>query len=134
MSKFHSHTPEDATIISAPVQLANFTWLTERSTIAKFKLFPQTQAQILEQYERLDDLSGNQVLSAYLNKGKMNKRETMQVLSAGFEQLSTPQAEALMNKYRASYFLTRVRHDLDLEVAYRYDPYILYIKSKPEKN
>ena len=122
------HTPKDATIVSDPVQLANFTLLTERSTIAKFKLFPQTQAQILEQYERLDDLSGNQV-SAYLDKGKVNKPETMQVLSTGFEQLNTSQAEALMNKYHASYFLTNLEHDLNLEVAYRCDPYILYAKS-----
>ena len=127
-----SHTPEDAIIVSHPIELANFTWLTERSTIAKFKLFPQTQAQILEQYERLDDLSGHH-LAAYVKGGLVNKRETMQVLSAGFVQLSTSQAEALMNKYCASFFLTNVKHNLNLEVAYRYDPYILYM-NKPNQN
>jgi hypothetical protein len=127
------HTPEDAAIISHPVEHANFSWLTERSTIAKFKLFPQSQIQIVEQYERLDDLSGKRALSAYLNEGKVNKSNTIQILSTGFEQLSTSQAVALMNKYRASYFLTKVNHHLNLEVAYRYDPYILYVKSKLEK-
>ena len=127
-----SHTPKDAIVVSHPIELANFTWLTERSTIAKFKLFPQTQDQILEQYKRLNDLSGNR-LAAYVKGGKVNKRETMQVLSTGFEQLSTSQAEALMNKYCASFFLTNVKHHLNLEVAYRYDPYILYV-TKPNKN
>ena len=127
------HTPEDAVVVSSPVQLINFTWLTERSTIAKFKLFPQTKAQILEYYQRLDDLSGNQVWLASLDKGKVTKAKTLQVLNAGFEQLSTSQAEALMNKYHASYFLTDSKHSLNLKVAYRYDPYILYVESKPNK-
>ena len=126
------HTPKDAIVVSHPIELANFTWLTERSTIAKFKLFPQTQDQILEQYKRLNDLSGN-YLAAYVKGGKVNKRETIQVLSAGFEQLSTSQAEALMNKYGASFFLTNVKNHLNFEVAYRYDPYILYM-NKPNQN
>jgi hypothetical protein len=120
------HTPKDALIVSHPVDLSNFTWLTERATIAKFKLLPQTKTKILEYYKRLDDLSGNSVLDKYVSEGKVSKRKTMRILSDGFEHLTKVQAEELMSKYQANYFLTNVNHPLDLKTVYRYDPYVLY--------
>lgn len=121
------NTTKNAVIISSPVKLANFTWLTERSTIAKFKLFSQTKTQILEQYKRLDDLSGNHSLSAYLANGDLDKEKTEKILANGYNNLTTAQAETLMAKYDASYFLTNITHPLDFEIVYRKDPYILYV-------
>ncbi len=123
------HTPKDAVIVSHPIQLVNFSWLTERATIAKVKLFPQTDQKILEYYQRIDDLSGNSSLEEYITQNKLNKRELMQFISDGFEDLSTDQAKALMSKYHSQYFLTTVKHHLELEVAYRYAPYILYYRA-----
>ena len=124
------NTAKNAVIISNPVELDNFSWLTERSTIAKFKLFAQTKARILEQYQRWDDLSGNSVLSAYLKSGSVSKQKTRKVLANGYAHLTVAQVETLMTKYKANYFLTNVAHHLDLEIAHRQSPYILYVKSK----
>ncbi len=124
------NTAKNAVIISNPVELDNFSWLTERPTIAKFKLFAQTKARILEQYQRWDDLSGNSVLSAYLKSGSLSKQKTRKVLANGYAHLTVAQVETLMTKYKANYFLTNVAHHLDLETAHRQSPYILYVKSK----
>jgi len=36
----------------------------------------------------------------------------------GYNHLTTAQAEELMGKYRADYFVTRMEHQLDLPIAY----------------
>ncbi|WP_019505388.1 DUF6798 domain-containing protein [Pleurocapsa sp. PCC 7319] len=122
----HQHTPQDAAIISSPVEQTNFSWLTERSTIAKFKLLPQTKAAIIEQYQRWDDLSGNYVLGKYVASGKVSKQKTKEVLEEGYSKLTTAQVKRLMNKYGASYILTKNKHQLNLEVVYRHPPFVLY--------
>lgn len=50
-----TYTPTDATVISPPVDMVDFTWLSDRLTIAKLKLLPQAKAGILEWYQRLSD-------------------------------------------------------------------------------
>ena len=123
------NTAKNAVIISNPVELDNFSWLTERSTVAKFKLFAQTKARISEQYQRWDNLSGNSALSAYLASETINKQKTKEVLANGYDHLTVAQVENLMTKYKANYFLTNVTHHLELEIAHRQSPYILYVKS-----
>jgi hypothetical protein len=123
-----SNTPQDAIIVSHPVELTNFAWLTERGTIAKVKLLPQTEAQIIEYYQRLDDLSGDRVLRPYVDLGSIDLSTLVDILSEAYENLNTQEAINLMRKYRASYFLTDTEHQLDLPVAYRYEPYLLYRK------
>ena len=120
------NTDKNAVIISSPAELPNFTWITERSTIVKLKLFSQNKTQIIEQYKRLDDLSGNHSFSHYLNSGNLNRKKTRKILADGYNSLTTSQAKDLMTKYHASYFLTRIKHNLDLEVAHLQEPYILY--------
>lgn len=128
-----SHTPQDAIVVSHPIELVNFSWLTERGTIAKIKLFPQTDQKIIEYYQRIDDLSGNFPLTQYITEGKIKKTQFLKSLSEGYELLNTEQATALMSKYNSQYFLTTTKQHLDLEVAYRYEPYILYHKSNSSK-
>ncbi len=41
-----NHTEPDAIVISYPWKLANFTWMTERATVVKLKMFPQTKNQL----------------------------------------------------------------------------------------
>ncbi|MDJ0568943.1 MAG: hypothetical protein QNJ53_07830 [Pleurocapsa sp. MO_192.B19] len=121
-----NHTPQDAVIISSPVEQTNFSWLTERSTIAKFKLLPQTKAAIIEQYQRWDDLSGNHILGAYVASGKVSKQKTQKILEQGYNNLTTAQVKQLMSKYDANYIVTKSKHQLNLEVVYRHPPYTLY--------
>jgi hypothetical protein len=120
------NTPQDAVVVSHPVELTNFTWLTERGTIAKVKLLPQTEAEILEYFERLDDLSGDRVLRPYVDRGSIDLKTLVDILSEGYENLNTQEALVLMQKYHAGYFLTDIQHPLDLPIAHRYDPYLLY--------
>lgn len=134
----YSYTPKDTIFVSPPVEFVNFTWLTERPTIAKFKLLSQTKAGILAWYERLNDLSGN-ILNDYLSSKisplpthvSINVRagEVTEVLTAGYNNLTTAQANALMTKYRAEYLVTRIDHYLDLPVTYHNSHYILYKKA-----
>ena len=121
-----TNTDKNSIIISSPAELPNFTWVTERSTIVKLKLFSQNKIQIIEQYKRLDDLSGNHSFSNYLTSDNLNRKKTRKILAHGYNSLTTSQAKDLMKKYHASYFLTRIKHNLDFEVAHLQEPYILY--------
>lgn len=118
-----THTPKNAVVVSPPVEFENFTWLTERPTIAKFKLLPQTKAGIVTWYERLADLSGNPWSKSTSRKGNRQK------LTTGYNNLTTAQAKNLMLKYQADYFVTRHQHKLDLAIAYHNSLYILYTHS-----
>ncbi|HAX76595.1 MAG TPA: hypothetical protein DCY88_12335 [Cyanobacteria bacterium UBA11372] len=127
-----THTPTDTVVVSPPVELVKFTWLAERSTIAKFKLLPQTKARILEWYERLSDLSGGFFPGTTKERTKDRRNRMMRALTYGYNHLTTAQADALMTKYRATYFITGIKHKLDLAIAYRNSRYILYSKKTSE--
>jgi hypothetical protein len=121
-------TPKEAIVISPPVDFFNFTWLTERATIAKFKLLPQNSSGILEWYERLSDLAGDAEPWTGATRTRDISDEIEEKLTAGYAQLTTEQVQALMQKYQADYFATRRQHRLDLPIAYRNSRYILYSK------
>lgn len=124
-----SQTPQNALVVSPPVEFANFTWLAERPTIAKFKLLPQTKAGIVAWYERLTDLSGHLHPWPAIQDRDDNGEQIQRQLSTGYNHLTTAQAKNLMSKYGADYFVTRIDHQLDLPVAYRNALYILYAKT-----
>ena len=120
------NTPQDTIAISSPVELTNFTWTTERATIAKFKLLPQTKTGIINWYERLSDLSGQYSPWTNLKRTDDNRDIIRQRLSEGYDRLTTAQVVKLMNKYQASFFVTNNKHQLKLPIAYRNSSYILY--------
>ncbi|MEY2831096.1 MAG: hypothetical protein RLZZ574_354 [Cyanobacteriota bacterium] len=128
------YTAEDAIIISHPWKLANFTWMTERATIAKLKLFPQTKEAIIEYYERLNDLSGGAVAKIYFGDEELDQKKTVKAISAGFSNLNTAQVQELMTKYQSNYFLTDDSHHLDLPIVHTQAAYILYGRADREKN
>ncbi|MBD2436799.1 DUF6798 domain-containing protein [Nostoc sp. FACHB-110] len=115
-----NNTPKDAVFVSPPVEFVNFSWLSERPTIAKYKLLAQTKAGILEWYERLRDLSGD------LNRVNSLNSFQPQLLTDGYNSLTTAQAKILMARYKASYLVTRIQHRLNLPVVYRNQLYVLY--------
>ncbi len=115
------NTPGDSTVVSGP-DLDQFSWLSERATIAKFKLIPNTNAAILEWYQRLDDLSGNN--SSWKDAGFRGERAKR--LAGDYLGLTTAQVQRLMVKYKSDYFLTTVNQRLELPVAHRNTSYVLY--------
>lgn len=124
-----NHTPKNAVVVSSPVEFENFSWLTERPTIAKFKLLPQTKTGIVAWYERLVDLSGNLDPWSKLTSNKDNRNQIKKRLTTAYNNLTTAGAKNLMLKYRADYFITRIAHKLDLPIAYHNSLYILYTHS-----
>ncbi|MCC5613490.1 hypothetical protein LC605_00055 [Nostoc sp. CHAB 5836] len=118
------NTPKNATFISPPVKFANFIWLTERPTIAKYKLMAQTKAGTLEWFSRMRDLSGN------FNGVDPLTQFNQKLLTDGYNNLTTDQVKALMIKYDASYLVTRIQHRLDIPVVYRNKSYVLYRKQQ----
>ncbi|NJO39894.1 MAG: hypothetical protein HC769_04025 [Cyanobacteria bacterium CRU_2_1] len=123
-----NNTPTDAQIISPPVKWIDFTWLTERATIAKFKFLPQTKLGIINWYERLGDLGGIGSTWATIQPTQDNREEIEDQLTEGYNRLTTDQVIALMDKYQATYFATVRKHRLDLPIAHRNSDYVLYAK------
>ncbi len=125
-----TNTPHNTLVISPPVEFVNFTWLTERPTIAKFRLLPSVSASLIGWYERLNDLSGDINPWPSKDSKKDNRSEIRQALTTGYYSLQTPQVESLMLKYHANYFVTRTQHQLELPIAYQNSLYIFYQKSQ----
>ncbi len=124
-----TQTPANAVIISPPVEFAEFSWLTERATIVKYKLLPQTKAYIVEWYKRLADLNGGTFPQPAVSETRGVYSSIRQRLTEGYYRLDSNQVSQLIQKYAASYFITRVDHQLTLPIAYRNDRYILYATS-----
>ncbi len=128
-SWIRNSTPRNALIISPPVDLENFNWLTERATLAKYKQMPQTYAGIEMWYERMAALSGNadfwQSLQNLSNRNA-KKHEIKEALSQGYNQLSTEEVKALLVKYKTKYLLTKSDHSLNLPISHANSGYILY--------
>ncbi len=129
-----TQTPSTATIISPPVEFAEFTRLTERPIIANYKLLPQTKTGILGWYERLGDLNGGEFPMPERLRTKDNRRWIRETLTQNYYKLKTSQVKTLMRKYQADYFMTRTTHQLKLSVAYRNSEYILYVRQKAQTN
>lgn len=123
-----TQTPKAAIIVTPPVDLIDFTWLTEHPTIVKYKLMPQTKADILSWYARLADLSGGNFPLPEKARKRDYRQEMMWKLTENYNHLTTKQVTALMNKYAASYFLAQSNHSLSLPIAYQNTHYILYAK------
>jgi hypothetical protein len=121
-------TPRQAVIITPPVEFTNFTWLTRRPTIAKFKFLPQNPAGILEWHERLTNLGGGDAVWTVTTPTTDPRDAIEDRLTAGYYQLTTAQVQALMQQYQASFFATQRQHQLDLPIAYRNREYVLYAK------
>lgn len=124
-----TYTPKETIVITPPVEFANFTWLSERATIAKFKLVPQTQAEILDWYNRLGDLSGDKFPLPNKPRTSDHRKTMMRSLTKGYNQLTTIQAITLMKQYHSTYIMTHVKHQLELPIAYQNSRYILYSRN-----
>jgi hypothetical protein len=120
------NTPKDALIVSPPVDLANFTWLTERATVGKFKQAPPTSASLIKWHQRLTDLSGGSSLWTEGEARYTKKQAIRDALTQGFRNLDLTQAQAILDKYQASYFLTYSEHQLGLPIVYQNNDYVVY--------
>lgn len=113
---------QEEIIISSPGRYVGFNWLTNHATVAKFKLVPPTETQILKWYARLNDLAGYPEDYVWHKTGFAMEEE----LHQGYQNLSTDQVKILMQKYQSQYFFDARDHLLDLPIAYENNGYRLY--------
>ncbi len=126
-----NHTAKDAVVLVPPAtEFANFTWMSERSTVANFKLLPQSKTGIIEWYHRLDDLSAHSVLQTAMSQRAIESWQLGEAINTAYNRLTTPQVEALMTQYRTDYVVTQINHALNLPVAYRNQAYWVYKKKQ----
>lgn len=116
------NTNKEDIIISSPGRYIGFNWMTNRATIAKFKLVPPTETQIIEWYRRLNDLAGYPENYVWPKTGFAMADE----LHQGYQNLSTAQVKLLMHKYHAQYFFDTKNHELKLPIIYENNRYRLY--------
>lgn len=126
-------THPDAIFITSPVKLDNFHWLAERATVAKFKLVPPTAEGIPDWITRLSDLSGSVDPWVDISRTADNTLAIQQRMVQGYERLTTRQAIALMQKYKARYFLAEQAPQLDLPIAHQNAAYTLYTRPARKK-
>lgn len=124
-----NRTPQATIVITPPVELTRFTWLSERGTIAKFKFLPQNKASIAQWHERLRDLGGGNFPIPPDYRTRSNRGEIMQALTQGYDRLNTRQVRDLMQKYDAAYFLTQSQRRLNLPVVRQAGELTLYGRS-----
>ncbi|AFZ52100.1 DUF6798 domain-containing protein [Dactylococcopsis salina] len=122
------NTPKDSVFISHPVDGVSFSWLSERGTIAKYKLMPPSSLPVLEWYQRLNDLSGD--INPWQTQGKrnLNKDDFATAMSEGYQGLTTKQVDTLMVKYKANYAVTNAQHKLNFPIIHKNSRYLLYQK------
>lgn len=118
-------TPENAMFITSPADYEEFTWLAERSTVAKLKFLPQSEAEIQEWADRLRQLSNLPDIIT-VNRSFEEPEVIRQKLRDRYASLSTGDAIALMNQYNADYFVTERPHRLELPVVYRNRRFLIY--------
>jgi hypothetical protein len=119
-------TSRNANFISPPIDLDSFTWLSERPTVAQYKFLPQNKERILTWYERIKDLSGDANLELNISTRTTTKQEIEDLVTSGYNNLTTQQVKALMVKYKAKYFVTHLGHSLELPIAYSNSRYVIY--------
>ncbi|MBD2157484.1 DUF6798 domain-containing protein [Leptolyngbya sp. NM3-A1] len=125
------NTSKEAVFVTLPLNRNSFSWMTERAIVANYKFLPQTTQEIVEWYERVDDLTEGKLSSLATDTEKLHWTRGVSVdirkeLRSAYLNLDTTAATALMNKYQASYFLSRSGHVLNLPIAYQTHSYILY--------
>jgi hypothetical protein len=126
-----AHTLKESIFVTSPVELNSFSWLSERATIAKFRLVPPTGAGIAGWLERLTDLSGSVNPWAKIKRTKQNQNTLRDRMGAGYNKLTTAQMIALMQKYQATYAVIKRGRKLELPVIYSNAKYILYTQKQP---
>jgi len=104
------HGPRDAVYLTPPGN-SGFTYLTDRSTVAEFKINPDGTRYLTDWFERLRDLGGGA-----LPGGRGFKNNSL--LNQSFASLSRDQLAALGEKYRAAYAVLPKSSPADLEVIY----------------
>ncbi|MDQ3649727.1 MAG: hypothetical protein M3458_05485 [Acidobacteriota bacterium] len=104
------HGPRDTVYLTPPGN-NGFTYLTDRSTVAEFKINPDGARYLTEWFERLRDLSGGTLPGGH---GFQNNS----LLNQSFASLSRDQLTALGEKYRAAYAVLPKSSPANLEVIY----------------
>lgn len=121
------HTPQDAIFLAPPESHSEFTWIAEHARIVDYKLFPQTAPYILEWYERLNDVTGNDGLWPPMGDRSTSRNLLRNDILELYKSLSTREVNQIVNKYTVDYVLTLASaRPLELPIVYENKDYVLY--------
>lgn len=120
-----TNTPADALFIVPPgrSESITFPWLTRRRMLATLKQV-NLNGGLVEWHRRLSDLAWTD--KPWPERGFRVTRW----LKKRYESLSTEQVQNLMDKYEASYFVTRASHSLDLPEVFNNKKYSIYVSPR----
>ncbi len=121
------NTLKEEIFITSPSDLNDFTWMTERATIAKLKFLPQQKKLVLDWNSRLKDLNGGSVFWPTVIDSNYNIwQDVGKPLAKNYNQLTSEQVLDILKKYKAKYFITKTQHQLNLPIVYQNENYIIY--------
>jgi len=107
-----ANVPPDARLLT-PVMAQTFKWYAGRAEVVNWKEIPQDPQSIVQWWDQLHDIYGNQVDESQIDRDCL----------AG---LDAARLEELGAKYRAGYVVTRRRPAVPLEVVYENQRYVVY--------
>ncbi len=114
-------TPPTAFFVVPPIGSESFPWLARRRALAVFK-HTSLSGGLREWQRRLTDLAG------WEGPWPARGWDAARWIARRYEGLSTEQAQGLMRKYDAAFFVTRAEHALALPVVYSNAEFIVYGK------
>jgi hypothetical protein len=110
------NTPRHAVFLVDPL-MSEFHVFTERARFVSFKHSPQSAADILEWYERIELSNGSQPLGGLVSKGE---------LQTNFYHLNKETIRQIAEKFGLSYYLGLADTQLPFEPVYRDDNITLF--------
>ncbi|MCS6772363.1 MAG: hypothetical protein NZ740_10125 [Kiritimatiellae bacterium] len=126
MKWIRSNTPPDALFVVPPIASESFPWLARRRALAVFK-HTSLSGGLKEWERRMSDLAGWQ--------GPWPARgwDAARLIAERYDRRTTPEAEALMAKYGAGYWIARAgKQTLDLPAVFSNREFVVYAR-RPEK-
>lgn len=108
------HTPKDAVILSPP-GLERFRLASERAIVVDWKASTYAPAELVEWYQRLEDVSGRR------------EPHTRDEIIAGYDAMDRPRLESLRDKYHLTYAVVLRGHEgaLGHRVVYSNGPFVV---------
>lgn len=114
-----ANTPPAALFVVPPIGSESFPWLARRRALAVFK-HTTLSGGLREWEQRLTDMAG------WVGPWPSRGWDAARWIARRYECLSTEQAQGLMQKYDAAFFVTRAEHALAIPVVYSNAEFIVY--------
>jgi hypothetical protein len=125
------NTPQDAIFLTPPESYSSFTWLAERAKVVDYKLLPQTKARIMEWYDRINDVTGDDLAWPQVGDRSIGRNVVREEILEFYDKLSENEVELVMEQYGATHVLMLAQNrSLDFPVLHKNKDFIVYEKPR----